>query len=248
MKVTVTSSKNLQSTLKIVVEKKEIDAKIEVRLSELKNTINLKGFRPGKAPMELLKKQFGSSVYGEVAEKLLQESTFQALKEKNITPASQPKIDVQTSGEDKNLEFTVAVEQVPEIKKIDFEKITLNKYEVKSDKKEIEQRLKGIAESNKKYVDKKDKAANDDMVVFNFEATVEGKPFEGNKGEKLQIVLGKDLFIPGFDEQMIGSKQGDEKVAKVKLPENYPNKELAGKPAEFKCKIVEVKKTRRPEN
>ena len=82
MKVTVTSSKNLQSTLKIVVEKKEIDAKIEVRLSELKNTINLKGFRPGKAPMELLKKQFGSSVYGEVAEKLLQESTFQALKEK----------------------------------------------------------------------------------------------------------------------------------------------------------------------
>ena len=98
MKVTVTSSKNLQSTLKIIVEKKEIDAKIEVRLSELKNTINLKGFRPGKAPMELLKKQFGPSVYGEVAEKLLQESTFQALKEKNITPASQPKIDVQTSG------------------------------------------------------------------------------------------------------------------------------------------------------
>jgi trigger factor len=243
MKVTVTSSKNLQSTLKIIVEKKEIDAKIEVKLSELKNTINLKGFRPGKAPMELLKKQFGSSVYGEVAEKLLQESTFQALKEKNITPASQPKIDVQTSGEDKNLEFTVSVEQVPEIKKIEFEKITLNKYEVKSDKKEIEQRLKGIAESNKKYVDKKDKAANDDMVVFNFEATVEGKPFEGNKGEKLQIVLGKDLFIPGFDKQMIGSKQGDEKVAKVKLPENYPNKELAGKPAEFKCKIVEVKKS-----
>ena len=88
MKVTITSSKNLQSTLKIVVEKKEIDVKIEVRLSELKNTINLKGFRPGKAPMELLKKQFGSSVYGEVAEKLLQESTFQALKEKNIIPAS----------------------------------------------------------------------------------------------------------------------------------------------------------------
>ena len=242
MKVTVTSSKNLQSNLKIVVEKKEIDAKIEIRLSELKNTINLKGFRPGKAPMELLKKQFGSSVYGEVAEKLLQESTYQALKDKNITPASQPKIDVQTSGEGKDLEFTVSVEQVPEIKKIDFEKITLNKYEVKSDKKEIDERLKGIAESNKKYVEKKDKASNEDMVIFNFEATVEGKPFEGNKGEKLQIVLGKDLFIPGFDKQIIDLKQGDEKIAKVKLPENYPNKELAGKPAEFKCKIVEVKK------
>ena len=242
MKVTVESSKNLQSTLKIVIEKKEIDAKIELRLTELKNTINLKGFRPGKAPMELLKKQFGSSIYGEVAEKILQDSTHQALKEKNITPASQPKIEIQSSGEDKNLEFTILVEQVPEIKKIDFEKITLNKYEVKSDEKEIDQRLKDIAESNKKYVEKKNKAVNDDMVVFNFEALVEGKPFEGNKGEKLQIVLGKDLFIPGFDKQMIGSKQGDEKVAKVNLPENYPNKELAGKPAEFKCKILEVKK------
>jgi len=242
MKVTLTSSKNLQSTLKIVVEKKEIDTKIELRLSELKNTINLKGFRPGKAPMELLKKQFGPSVYGEVAEKLLQESTHQALKDKKITPASQPKIEVQTSGEGKNLEFTVSVEQVPEIKKIDFEKITLNKYEVKSDKKEINQRLSSIAENNKKYVEKKDKAANEDMVVFDFEAKVEGKPFDGNKGQKLQVVLGKDLFIPGFDKQITGVKKGDEKIAKVKLPENYPNKDLAGKPAEFQCKILEVKK------
>ena len=128
MKVTVTSSKNLQSTLKIIVEKKEIDAKIELRLSELKNTINLKGFRPGKAPMELLKKQFGSSVYGEVAEKILQESTHQALKDKKIIPASQPKIEVQTSGEGKNLEFTVSVEQVPEIKKIDFEKLYYQRF------------------------------------------------------------------------------------------------------------------------
>ena len=242
MKVTLTSSKNLQSTLKIVVEKKEIDTKIELRLSELKNTINLKGFRPGKAPMELLKKQFGPSVYGEVAEKLLQESTHQALKDKKITPASQPKIEVQTSGEGKNLEFTVSVEQVPEIKKIDFEKITLNKYEVKSDKKEINQRLSSIAENNKKYVEKKDKAVNEDMGIFDFEATVEGKPFDGNKGQKLQVVLGKDLFIPGFDKQITGVKKGDEKIAKVKLPENYPNKDLAGKPAEFQCKILEVKK------
>ena len=137
MKATVTSAKGLQSVLKVVVEKKEIDEKIDLKLSELKNTINLKGFRPGKAPMELLKKQFGPSVYGEVAEKVLQESTYEALKEKKITPASQPKIDVLTSGEDKNLEFTISVEQVPEIKKIDFEKITLNKYEVKSDKKAL---------------------------------------------------------------------------------------------------------------
>ncbi len=243
MKATVTSSKGLHSDLKVIVERKDIEKKIETRLSELKDKVNLKGFRPGKAPMELLKKQFGASVYGEVAEKILQESTYEALKQNKITPASQPKIDIQTSGEGKNLEFTISVEQVPEIKKVEFEKITLNKYEVKSDKKDIDERLKYIAEGNKKYVDKNGKAENDDLVIFNFEATVEGKAFEGNKGEKLQIVLGKDLFIPGFDKQLVGCAKGDEKLAKVNLPDNYPNKELAGKLSEFKCKIIEVKKS-----
>ena len=242
MKVTVESNKGLSSELKVVVEKKEIEKKIESRLHELKDTINLKGFRPGKAPMELLKKQFGSAVYGEVLEKTLQQSAFDALKEKKITPANQPKIDVKKSGEDQDLEFTISVEQVPEIEKIDFNKIVLNKYEVKSDKKEIEERLKNIADGNKKYVEKKDKASKDDLIVFDFIATVDGKEFEGNKGEKLQIVLGKDLFVPGFDDQLTGVKSGDEKVAKVNLPNNYPKKELAGKEAEFKCKIIEVKK------
>jgi len=242
MKVTVESNKGLSSELKVVVDKKDIEKKIESRLHELKDTINLKGFRPGKAPMELLKKQFGSAVYGEVLDKTLQQSAFDALKEKKITPANQPKIDVKKSGEGQDLEFVISVEQVPEIEKIDFNKIELNKYEVKSDKKEIDERLKNIAEGNKKYVEKKDKAQKDDLVVFDFVATVEGKDFEGNKGEKLQIVLGKDLFVPGFDEQLIGTKAGDEKIAKVNLPDNYPKKELAGKETEFKCKIKEVKK------
>ena len=242
MKVTVETNKGLSSELKVIVEKKEIEKKIETRLNELKDTINLKGFRPGKAPLELLKKQFGSAVYGEVLEKTLQQSAFDALKEKKITPANQPKIDVKKSGEDQDLEFTISVEQVPEIEKIDFNKITLNKYEVKSDKQEIDERLKNIAEGNKKYVEKKDKAIKNDLIVFDFVATVDGKDFDGNKGEKLQIVLGKDLFVPGFDDQLIGVKAGDEKIAKVNLPNNYPKKELAGKEAEFKCKIIEVKK------
>ena len=242
MKATVTSTKGLSADLSVLVEAKEIEKKIAARLIELKNSINLKGFRPGKAPIALLKKQFGQSVYGEVAEKILQESTYQALKQNSITPASQPKIDIKSSGEGKNLEFTISVEKVPEIKKIELEKISLTKYEVKSEKKDIDERIKYIADGNKKYVDKKDKASNDDLVVFDFEATIDGKSFDGNKGEKLQIILGKDLFIPGFDKQLVGSNKGDEKIAKVNLPDNYPNKDLAGKLSEFKCKILEVKK------
>jgi trigger factor len=243
MKVNVTSSKGLESKLSVIVTKKEIQEKIYKKLDEVKDTINLKGFRPGKAPRELLKKQFGKALYAEVIEKTLNDSAFQALKDNNIKPAGQPKIDIKSSGENKDLEFTIEVEKVPEIKKVDLSKIEIEKYEVKADKKDLETRLNQLAESSKKYNDKdaSKAAANNDLVEFNYEATVDGKSFEGNKGEKLQIVLGKDLFIKGFDKQIIGVKKNDEKVVKINLPDNYPKKELAGKASEFKCKITNIK-------
>ena len=243
MKVNVTSSKGLESNLTVIVTKKEIQEKIDARLDEVKDQVNLKGFRPGKAPKELLKKQFGKALYGEVIEKTLNESAFQALKDKNIKPAGQPKIDIKSSGEDKDLEFTIQVEKKPEIKKVALDKISYKKYEVKADKKDLDSRLDQLAESAKKYNDKDVTKPSEkkDLVEFDYIATVNGKEFEGNKGEKLQVVLGKDLFIKGFDDQLVGVKKGDEKIAKVKLPDNYPKKELAGKNAEFKCKILNIK-------
>ena len=243
MKVNLTASKGLESKLTVVVTKKEIQEKIDNKLDEVKGTINLKGFRPGKAPRELLKKQFGKALYGEVIEKTLNESTFQALKDKNIKPAGQPKIDIKSSGEDKDLEFTIEVEKIPEIKKVSLDKIEIQKYEVKADKKDLDNRLSQLAESSKKYNDKEKTkpAEKNDLVVFNYEATVDGKSFDGNKGENLQIVLGKDLFIQGFDKQMIGVKKDEEKLVKVKLPDNYPKKELAGKESKFQCKVLNIK-------
>jgi len=242
MKINMTSSKGLESKLSVTITKKEIQKQIDTKLDEIKGTINLKGFRPGKAPKELLKKQFGKALYGEVIEKTLNETTFQALKEKNIKPAGQPKIDIKSSGEDKDLKFTIEVEKVPEIKKILLNKIEIEKFNVKADKKDLDLRLNQLAESSKKYKDKENAqpAKINDLVIFNYEATVDGKTFEGNKGEKLQIVLGKDLFIKNFDKQIIGSKKDEEKIVKVKLPESYPKKELAGKDAVFKCKIVNI--------
>jgi trigger factor len=244
MKVNVTSSKGLESNLNVVVTKKEIQEKINDRLDEVKDNINIKGFRPGKAPKGLLLKQFGKALYGEVFEKTINESVQQALKEKKIKPASQPKIDIKSSGEDSDLEFTINVEKVPEIKKIQLDKIQLEKLQVIPDKKDLDTRLNQLAESSKKYNDKdlKEPAVKDDLVEFSFEATIDGKPFEGNKGEKLQIVLGKDLFIKGFDKQILGSKKNEEKIAIVNLPDNYPKKELAGKKTKFKCKILNIKK------
>jgi len=243
MKVNVTSSKGLESNLTVVVTKKEIQDKIDLRLDEVKGTINLKGFRPGKAPKELLKKQFGKTLYGEIIEKTLNDSTFKALKDHNIKPAGQPKIDIQSSGEDTDLEFTIQVEKIPEIKSVNLDKFEIQKYEVKADNKDLELRLNQLAENSKQYKDKAEGsvAEKGDIVEFNYEATVNGEPFEGNKGEKLQVVLGQDLFIKGFDNGLLGVKKDDDKLVSVTLPENYPIKNLANKKSEFKCKIINIK-------
>ena len=245
MKVTVSESKGLKTNLNVLVKKQEIDKKIEERVIELQKTINIKGFRPGKAPVDLLKKQFAQALYGEVLEKILQDNTYQALSENKIKPASQPKIEIKSSGEDKDLEYTISVEKTPDIKKIELEKINLTDYKLKIEKKDLDERINLLAEGQKKYVNKKEgeSSVKGDLVVFDFEASVDGKSFEGNKGEKVQIILGKELFIKGFDEKLLQCKPGDKKDVKINLPENYPNKELANKTAIFNCKILEVKKS-----
>ena len=245
MKVTVSESKGLKINLNVLVKKQEIDKKIEERTVELQKTVSLKGFRPGKAPIDLLKKQFGQALYGEVVEKILQDNTSQALNDNKIKPAGQPKIEIKSSGEDKDLEYTISVEKSPEIKKIELDKIALTDYKLKIEKKDLDDRINLLAEGQKKYVNKKESetSVKGDLVVFDFEATVNGKAFEGNKGEKVQIILGKELFIKGFDEQLLVCKAGDKVNVKINLPENYPNKELANKTAIFNCKIIEVKKS-----
>ena len=245
MKVTVSESKGLKINLNVLVKKQEIDKKIEERTVELQKTVSIKGFRPGKAPIDLLKKQFGQALYGEVVEKILQDNTFQALNDNKIKPAGQPKIEIKSSGEDKDLEYTISVEKSPEIKKIELDKIALTDYKLKIEKKDLDDRINLLAEGQKKYVNKKEgeTSVKGDLVVFDFEATVNGKAFEGNKGEKVQIILGKELFIKGFDEQLLVCKAGDKVNVKINLPENYPNKELVNKTAIFSCKIIEVKKS-----
>jgi trigger factor len=245
MKVTVSESKGLKINLNVLVKKQEIDKKIEERTLELQKTVSLKGFRPGKAPIDLLKKQFGQALYGEVVEKILQDNTFQALNDNKIKPAGQPKIEIKSSGEEKDLEYIITVEKTPEIKKIELDKIALTDYKLKIEKKDLDDRINLLAEGQKKYVNKKESetSVKGDLVVFDFEATVNGKAFEGNKGEKVQIILGKELFIKGFDEQLLVCKAGDKVNVKINLPENYPNKELANKTAIFNCKIIEVKKS-----
>mgnify|MGYP001255662291 CR=1 FL=1 len=244
MKVTIESKKGLKTNLKIFVEKKIIEGKISDRLTELSKTVNLKGFRPGKVPPDVLKRQFGQAVYGEVLEKILKETSSKAIEDKKIRVAGQPKLDLKSYGEGKDLNYTLEVNELPTIKLKNLDKVKFTSYEIKVSDVEIEKRISEIAKNQNNYKNKEDNKAaeNGDLVVFDYEATIENKSFEGNKGKDIQIVLGKDLFIKGFDKQLLGLKKKEEKFVNVVLPENYPKKEYANKEAKFNCKILNIKK------
>ena len=209
MKVTVNSKKGLKTNLNVLVDKKTIDEKIGTRLNELSKTANIKGFRPGKVPVEVLKKQFGKAVYGEVLEKILKETSSQAIEEKKIKIAGQPKLDLKSYGEGKDLNYTLEIDELPTVKLNSLENIKYTDYEIKVTDGEIKKRIDDIAKNqdNFKDINEKESATNGDLVVFDYEATIENKSFEGGQGKNTQIVLGKDLFIKGFDKQLLGVKK-----------------------------------------
>jgi len=244
MKVTVDSKKGLKTNLKVFVDKKTIDERIGARLIELSKTANIKGFRPGKVPVDVLKRQFGKVVYGEVLEKVLKETSTKALEEKKIKVAGQPKLDLKTYGEGKDLNYTLEVDELPFIKIESLETIQFTDYTISVTENEVKKKIEQIAKNQNNFKDKNENepAKEGDLVVFDYNATIENKSFDGGEGKNTQIVLGKDLFIKGFDKQLLGCKKNQEKEAMVILPENYPKSEFANKKANFKCKILNIKK------
>ena len=247
MKVTVENKKGLQKDLKVFIDKKTISGYMDEKYDEIRKDVVLKGFRPGKVPTEILKRQFGKAVYGEVIDKVLKDTTTKALEENKIKPAGQPKIDLKSFGEGKDLEYIITVTELPNIDVSSINNIKVDDYEVKIDNTETDKRIDQIAKSqnNFKEVDEKYAAKTKDLVAFDYKATVDGNNFEGNEGKNTQLVLGKDLFIKGFDKQLEGVKKNDSKKVEVNLPENFPKKELINKKAVFDCKINSVKT---PEN
>ena len=244
MKVTVENKKGLNKDLKVLIEKKTIDTYMEEKYEEIKKTVALKGFRPGKVPKEVLKRQFGKSIYGEVLDKVLKETSTKALEENKIKPAGQPKIDLKSFGEDKDLEYVISITELPKIDLESIKNIKIDEYSVKIDSKETDLRIEEIAKNQNNFEEKKDneKAIKGDLVAFDYKATIDEKDFTGGEGKNTQIVLGKDLFIKNFDKQLFGVKKHESRTADVVLPDNYPQKEFVNKKAKFVCKILEVKK------
>ena len=244
MKVEIKSKKGLRTILSVIVDKKNIQTKMDERLKELQKEVSLKGFRPGKVPPEVIKSQFGKSIYGEVVDKILRETTTKAIDEKKLKVAGQPKIDLKQFGEGKDLNYELQIDCLPNVTLKSFEKFKATSFKVKIEEKIIKEKLEEISNQNKQFEDKKEseKAINGDQVTFDYSATVDEKKFDGSEGKGVQLELGKDLFLKGFDEQLIGVRKNDLKILDATLPANHPKKELANKKTKFECKILNVKK------
>jgi len=243
MKVTIENIKGLNKDLKVLIDKETMSSYMDEKYEEIKGTVNLKGFRPGKVPKEVLKRQFGKAVFGEVLDKVLKETSTKALEENKIKPAGQPKLDLKTYGEDKELEYVLSVTELPKVDVISIESIKFDQYSVKIDNSETDKRIKEIAKNQPSFKEAgpDTKAKEGDLVTLDYQATVDGKEFKGSEGKNTQLTLGKDLFLKGFDKQLIGVKKNDVKIVDAVLPENFPEKELVNKAAKFKCKILNVK-------
>ena len=177
MKVTVDSKKGLKTNLKVFVDKKTINDRMGERLIELSKTVNIKGFRPGKVPVDVLKRQFGKAIYGEVLEKVLKETSSKALEEKKIKVAGQPKLALKSYGEGKDLNYTLEIDELPVIKIQSLESIKFNDYEISISENEIKKRIEDIAKNQNNFKDKEDNegAKEGDLVVFDYNAKIENK-------------------------------------------------------------------------
>lgn len=246
MQVTETKSESLKREFQITLPAADLTARIDDRLAEVAKTAKIPGFRPGKIPPAVLKQRYGDSVMGEVLEKAVNETSGEIMKEREIRPAMQPKIEITKFEKGSDLEYTMAVELMPDIDPGDFSKIKLERLVTKVDEGEVEETLKRMASAQKASDPAKEgkKAETGDVAVIDFVGSVDGTEFEGGAGEGYELELGSNSFIPGFEDQIIGTKAADQLDVKVTFPKEYGAEDLAGKDAVFKVTVKELRVTK----
>ncbi len=251
MQVNETLSEGLRRELSVVVPAADLAAKVETRLADMKGRAQIKGFRPGKVPVSYLRKLYGKSLMGEVVQESINETSLKVLQDRDETPAFQPDIALTEEQEEieklleggSDLAYGMTYEVMPSFEAMDFSRLTLEKLVAEIADEDVDLAITRLAEQNRTYEDKgKKKAADGDRVTIDYLGKLDGEPFDGGKDEDAKLVLGSNRFIPGFEEQLVGLKAGDEKVIEVKFPDEYGSEELKGKDATFDIKVKAVEK------
>lgn len=250
MKVTAENGENQQVTLTIEVEAAEVTKAVNKAAKRLANRVNIPGFRKGKAPRIIVERHVGTDALMQEAFDLIAPQAFDnALKEQKIEPVTRPNIDIVTLEDGKDLVFKATVTPRPEVKLGDYKGLKVEKQVAEVKDEDVEKQIKNFQDRQGKMVDAPEGAAveNGDFTTLNFEGFVDGTPFEGGKGEDYPLQIGSGSFIPGFEDQLVGAKIGEEKEVNVTFPEEYHSKDLAGKAAMFKCTIKSIKRKELPE-
>lgn len=250
----VETSEGLSRMYKVSVPKADLQKRFDQRIEEIRPQMNLKGFRPGKVPASHVKKMFGKDIMGEVVQALVQETSQKAIEDADVRPAGQPEMHMESDMEkvlsgDEDLAYHMHVDVMPEFEPVDVSTLTIKKPVTEVSDEEITERLTQIAEANPQY-DKRAKTAKakeKDAIVIDFLGKLNGEPFEGGAAEEHTLVLGSNSFIPGFEDQLIGVKAGDEVEVNVTFPEQYQAAHLAGQDAVFEVKVHEVRAPKVPE-
>ncbi|MDE2391156.1 MAG: trigger factor, partial [Rhodospirillales bacterium] len=242
MQVTETLSDGLKRGFTVVVAEPELAAKREKRLAELSKTIQMPGFRPGKVPLNIVRKRYGDAVAAEILEGAVNEAHSQLLNERNLRPAMQPKLEIVKPGKDTDLEFTVEMEVLPEVAVPDLSDVTLSKPVAAVSDEKVEESLKTIADQRKSFkpVEQARPAAKDEQLKVDFIGRIDGVAFEGGTAQDVALIVAGPGFIPGFTEQVEGMTVGETKTITVTFPEEYGAKDLAGKTAEFEITAKEL--------
>jgi len=240
MQVSLETTSGLERKLTVSVEAKNIDDAALVKMKELARTQRMNGFRPGKIPLRVIKKRFGEHVRQDVISEVMQRSFYEAVVQEKLQPAGAPKIEPLSMKEGSDLEFVATFDVYPQIELQDFSKISIEKNVAEVADKDLDKMLETLKEQQAKWVEIKRKAKTDDQLIIDFIGTIDGEEFQGGRADNFELIIGKGQMIPGFEEQLTGSKAGDDVEIKVTFPDDYQNKDVAGKEAIFKTNVQKV--------
>jgi len=242
MEVVETKNEGLVRDYKITIAANDIEQRVDARIAEVGKTASLPGFRPGKVPQKVLKQRFGQAVMGEVLEAAVQDSSQEVLTERGLRPAGQPKIEIVSFDQGKDLEYDLSVEILPDIGDVDLSVLELERIKVVPSESEIDDAIDRIVKQNRetKPVEEPRPVQTGDIVVMDFEGKIDDVPFDGGKGDGIRLEIGSEQFIPGFEDQLVGAEIDKQLDVKVSFPEDYGAEELAGKDAVFDCTVREI--------
>jgi trigger factor len=243
MQVTETNTEGLRREFTVTVPASDIDQRIDTRLKEVGKQVRLPGFRPGKVPMPLLKKRFGRSVLGEIVEATVNETSQATMNDRGLRPAGQPKIEITQFDEGQDLEYKMEVEVLPEIEEVPTGDLELTRLQAEVSDEIIDEGVQRVAQQRPhfKAISGKRGAKQGDQVLISFTGYLDGEERAEMSGQDQPLTIGANQFIPGFEEQLVGAKAGENKTVELSFPDDYPSQEHAGKPARFEVEIKEIR-------